>query len=293
MDSLVGNANLVQVLKKMFEQGIEKFPHSVLLTGPTGCGKTTIARIIADNLGAAGSDINEVDSADFRGIDTIREIRKNSHYKPGESACRVWIVDECHKMTNDAQNALLKILEDTPPHVYFILCTTEPQKLLPTVRGRCSTFTVNLLDEREMMTLLRSVVKEENDNLSKQIYNQIISDSMGHPRNALQILDQVLRVDTPDRLIVAEKTAEEQSQSIELCRALLNGASWQVVSKILKGLKDQEPEGIRRHVLGYCQSVLLNGSNDKAAHVIEEFWEPLYNIGYPGLIFCCYSVVNN
>ncbi len=292
LEGIHGNEELVSSLSGMLED-IEKCPHSLLFHGPTGCGKTTIGRIIAKELGCKGSDLREMDTADFRGIDTIREVRKQSQYKPLEGKVRVWIMDECHKLTGDAQNALLKILEDTPKHVYFILCTTDPQKLLPTIKGRCSQFQVKQLNDRQMMMLLREVVKAEDENLAKVVYEQIVQDSLGHPRNALQVLDQVLRTEPDKRLEIAKRAAEEQSQSIELCRALLKGPAvgWATVRTILNGLKDQDAESVRRHVLGYCQAVLLKSENDNAALVMEEFISPFYASGFPQLVFACYSVI--
>ena len=287
-EEVIGNENIISAISEMVKK---ECPHSILLHGATGCGKTTIGRIIAKELDCKGYDLREVDSADFRGIDTVREIRKQSQFRPLESTCRVWIIDECHKMTNDAQNALLKILEDTPKHVYFILCTTEPQKLLPTIKGRCSQFQVNLLSEKEMFRLLKNIVKAEEETITKNIYEQIIQDSVGHPRNALQILDQVLRVDTEKRLEIAKKSAVEQSQSIELCRALLKNEGWKSISSILRGLQEQDPESIRRLVLGYCNSILLKSENDRAGLIMEEFIEPFYNTGWPGLTFACYSIL--
>ena len=292
LEEIVGNSEVSGALEGMLGN-LQGCPHAFLLSGPTGCGKTTIGRIIATRLGAVGSDFREIDSADFRGIDTVREIRKQSQFKPLEGPCRVWLLDEAHMLTGTAESALLKMLEDTPQHVYFILCTTEPQKLLPTIRGRCSQFTVKPLNERQMFKLLRSIVKAEGQDIPKVIYEQITQDSFGHPRNALQILDQVLRVDPEQRLAVAKRSAEEQSESIELCRALIAGDGWKKVSGILNGLKDQEPEGVRRHVMGYAQAVLLKVESNRAALVLEEFLEPFFNTGFAGLVYACYSVTKN
>jgi DNA polymerase-3 subunit gamma/tau len=223
LDEIVGNQNVIEILKSQLD-GNQPMPQSILLHGPTGCGKTTIARIIAAELGVKGSDLVEIDSADFRGIDTIREIRKQSAYKPLEGSCRVWVLDEIHMSTKEAQSALLKALEDTPKHVYYILCTTDPQKLLSTIRGRCSQLQVQTLADKEMKQLLRRVVKAENESLTKEVYEQIVQDSMGHPRNALQVLAQVLAVGEEQRLVVAKRAAETESQVIELCRALVGGS---------------------------------------------------------------------
>jgi len=290
LDEIVGNEETVEILKSYFTGKVD-VPRSILFHGPTGCGKTTLARIVARELGVKGEDIKEIDSADFRGIDTIREIRRQSQYKPLESPCRVWILDEVHRLTNDAQSALLKELEDTPKHVYYILCTTDPQKLLPTIRGRCAEFQVRTLNEIEMKKLLRRVVKAEGERLRKEVYEQIAQDSIGHPRNALQILAQVLAVPPNKRLEVAKRAAEKQSEMIELCRALIKGEPWPKVAGILKGLKEEDPERIRRAVLGYCQAILLSGKQDNSvAAVMEEFLEPVYNSGFPGLVFACYAV---
>ena len=152
-----GNREIVNTLKGMLSD-LTNCPHAFLLHGPTGCGKTTIARIIAKGIGAEGEDQREIDSADFRGIDTIRDLRRKSQYMATSSGNRIWIIDECHKLTNDAQNALLKILEEPPQHVYFALCTTEPQKLLETIKGRCIQLQVKPLNESQMKGLFRKVL---------------------------------------------------------------------------------------------------------------------------------------
>ena len=124
---VVGNKSTVEALRSMLEA--RTLPHTLLFHGPSGTGKTTLARIVKNELGCLPTDFHEHNSSDFRGIDFIRELRSKVNLAAA-GPCRVWIIDECHQLTRDAQNAALKILEDTPSHVYFFLCTTDPQKLI-------------------------------------------------------------------------------------------------------------------------------------------------------------------
>src|SRR5690606_22804202 len=117
--------------------------------------------------------------------------------------------------------------------------------------GRCADYQVRTLSDDEMLKLLSRVVKAEGERLKRSVYEQIIESSGGHPRNALRILEQVLAVEGKERLEVAKRVAVDQSQVIDLCRALINGERWKKVSKILSGLKNEDPEKIRRDVLGY------------------------------------------
>jgi DNA polymerase III subunit gamma/tau len=293
LNEIQGNKEMVGTLQSMLSD-LDKCPHSFMLHGPTGCGKTTIGRIIAKEVGCVGIDYKEINTADFRGIDMVRDIIRSAHLLPIEGKARVWLIDECHKLTNEAQNAFLKILEDTPKHTYFILCTTEPWMLIKTIRGRCTQLQVNPLTDREMHRVLRTAVKGEGEKITKSVYEQIIQDSFGLPRNALQILESVLSVPAEDRLEIARQVAEVKSESIELCRALVSAAPWKKVSNILDGLKNEDAEGIRRHVLAYCQSMLLSNSDkaDIANEIIQGFWEPLYDIRFPGLVSVCYLIVN-
>lgn len=292
LEQVKGNAETIEALEKMLSD-LDECPHVFLFHGPTGCGKTTLARIIATRLGCVGSDFNELDIADLRGIDNVRDIRNSSYYRPMEGPVRVWLLDEIQKMTGDAQNAMLKILEDTPKHVYFILCTTDPQKLISTIRGRCQQFQVKLLTEQQMLGLLRNVCRKEEQTVEREILEHIVRSAEGHPRNALNILEQVIAVSPENRLEVAQKQAEQQAQMIDLCRALLNHEGWKKVSGILTGIKDQDPETIRRVVLGYCQSVLLGGDKEIAGLIMELFMEPTYNSGFPQIVFNCYSITKN
>lgn len=288
-EKMIGNEDVLETLQADLAK--EDRPHAILLHGPVGCGKTTLGRLIATTLGSKGTDFREIDSADFRGIDTIREIRKQSAFKPLEGDCRVWLLDECHKLSNDAQTAMLKALEGAASHVYYILATTDPLKLLKTIRSRCAKYQVSPLTDRQMFRLLRRVVKLEKETLEEEVYEQIIQDSLGLPRNALQILDQTLSAPAGKRLAIARRQAEVQSETIELCRALIKRTSWRKVANILNTLTDQDPETIRRGILGYCNTILLKGENVNAGLVMEKMEEPFYESGFPGLTLACYRII--
>jgi DNA polymerase III gamma/tau subunit len=162
--------------------------------------------------------------------------------------------------------------------------------MLETIKGRCSVFQMKPLEQEEMIDLLVKIVTREEQEVDIKILEIIARDSLGRPRNAINILEQVLQAPEEKRLKVAERVAEEQAQGIELCRALIKRAPWGVIAKILVGLKDQEAESIRRMVLGYMQSVLLKTDNSQAAFVLEEFIEPFYDSGFPQLVHACYIV---
>lgn len=292
LSEIVGNREIVTTLKGLLKDK-SKLPHTFLFHGSSGCGKTTLARIVATELGCTEQNIVEIDTAQFRGIDTVRDVRKNAYFTPLGGGVRVYIIDEVHKMTGDAQNAFLKILEDTPSHIYFILCTTDPQSLLATIRGRCSAFQVHTLSDDEMILLLTGITEKENETLQEEVIEQIVKSGLGQPRDSIQILEQVLATPAKRRLNMAQQANVVQTESIALCRALIGGKKWLEVSEILQGLKKQEPESIRRVVIGYCSSVLLNKENDKAAFILEQFLEPFYDSGFPQLVYACYAVTKN
>jgi len=288
-----GNETTIKALEAVLARKVENIPHTIMLCGPSGCGKTTLARIIAREIGCVGEDFVEMDIADFRGIETARELRRNMNYRPMEGRCRVYLLDESHRLTSDAQEAMLKAFEDTPPHVYFILATTDPNKLKPTVRNRCTTFEVSPLSTREMKGLLEEILALEKVKIPGAAMDAIVDNCLGSPRNALQLLEKIIDMDPADMALAVEKTAADQSQVIDLCRALIKGEKWGVVAKILKGLEEQEPETVRHGVLGYCASILLKEDNKQAFLVADSFRKPFYESGgKAGLILACYEALN-
>lgn len=285
-DSVFGNGETIAALESILSR--DDKPHAYLLYGESGCGKTTLARIIADKLGC--TDPIEINSANNRGIDTAREIVQQCRYKPINGESRVWILDEAHQTTKDFQNALLKALEDAPDYSYFVLCTTDPQKLLKTIRGRCSSFQVNLLGDEELKDLLVGVCNAEDKLSNDDVLDIIIKKSEGSPRQALVILEQVIYLPEYKQLTSVNTIKTEEAQVIELCQALSKKLKWSKIGKILKAL-DAEPEQVRRAVLGYFTSILIKEDNAYAAWVLECFSEPFYNTGKPGLVLACYQAI--
>lgn len=291
LDDIVGNEDVVEQLKLLKNRPKADMPHTFHFYGPSGCGKTTLGRIVAfDLLGCDEYSYTEVDAAQDTGIEYIREVRKNMRYKPTKGPVRVWLFDECHKTSQAAGEGFLKMLEEPPEFVYFILCTSEPEKLKVTFKRRGNVYNVAPVTDKEIMKLVKQVEKAENaDPLSREVIKQIALDSTGSPGIALQILDEIIDLADSKRLEAVKRKSETTNQSIELCRALINGSSWNKVNSIISGLLKENPEQIRRAILGYCQSILLKEDNQQAYNIMEEMIElPIFNSGFPALTFACW-----
>ena len=225
LDEMVGNEATIKSLKKELENG----SHVFLFTGNAGCGKTTLARIIAKEVGAGELSIREINSADNRGIDTAREVMEQMRFNPSDGDALVWILDEVHMITSAGQNAFLKALEDTPSHCYFFLCTTNPEKLIAPLKTRCSIINVKPLEDKEMQFLLKRTCRAEGVKLNPEIIEKIISIADGGSRKALKLLAKVLYLDSDEERLEVLKSDDvaESQETIELCRALLSkDCSW-------------------------------------------------------------------
>ena len=294
-DEFVGNKECVTTLKSLFDK--EERPHSYIFSGPYGCGKTTMARIIAKRIGADGFSLREYNTSNTRGIDTIREIVEQVEYKPMDGRNILFIIDEAHGLTNDAQQALLKTLEETPSYVYFILCTTEPNKLIKGIHTRCAHFTFYPLNHEELYMMLRKIKKQENYNVSGEVLDLITSKSDGVPRTALVILETISGIeDKKDQIQYIKDivSTEDSIEVINLCRDIYNGADWNKISHDLRILenKKEDVEKIRRAVLGYLARTVIGKKDFNTFKKIEIFKEPLFYSGFPGLVYYCMKACN-
>lgn len=298
-DDIVGNEPAIASLSKAITK--KNHSHSYMLTGPSGTGKTTVARIMAKNiLKASDICIHEINASDDRGIDTARNIIQQMRYNPTDGNVTVFILDEAHMLNKAFMNAILKSIEEPPEFVYFFICTTEPGKIIETIKTRCTEIKFKSLKIEELCQVIKRVCKLENVKLSNDIIESIAEKANGSPRKSLVILESVLGIEDEDdreKYIENYSASEEDPEIIELARALLDTRNdWKVIAKILKKLKESnkldEPETVRYIILGYMNAVLLNGSmNKRAAIAIEAFAEPTYNTGKVGITLAAFNTI--
>lgn len=288
---VIGQPEAVSTLQSFVQA--QRVPHAMLFTGASGCGKTTLARIVGIKLECGKADLVEINAADTRGIDTIREIGTRVRNFPLSGKCRIWIIDEAHKLSNDAQNALLKILEELPNHSYIFLCTTDSAKLIRTIITRCTEIRVRELGDQDMRDLLANISARESFKLDDEVRDKIIECSAGSARLALVLLNKILGIeDAAAQLDSVLKNASQQ-ESIQLARCLFQpGAQWHDCAKILQTIND-EPESVRYLILGYSRSILLKGGpmGPRAASIIEIFQFHCYESKHAGLALMCYRAI--
>jgi len=290
LKDVLGQPEAVNILRKKIKS--ESVPHAILFHGPPGTGKTTLARIIAKHVKCSDYDLQEKNTADYRGIDSIREIRNSVNQAPMSGESRVWILDEVHKATNDAQNAMLKLLEEPPDHVYFILCTTDPQKLLSTILQRCTVIRLLPIPFEDIRDIVKNVCHQENIKLSKKVFERLIEYAEGSAREALQILDKIYQLEDEREQLDAIEKASVKTQAITIARMLLNTKTkWKQISPILKELENEDAEQIRYMILGYGRAVLLSKDTPRAFRMIESFRDNFYDSKFSGVVAACYEVI--
>jgi DNA polymerase III subunit gamma/tau len=210
---VVGQEHVTEPLSTALAAG--RINHAYLFSGPRGCGKTSSARILARSLnceqgptptpcgvcdscvalapnGPGSVDVVELDAASHGGVDDTRELRDRAFYAPALSHYRIFIVDEAHMVTTAGFNALLKIVEEPPEHLIFVFATTEPEKVLPTIRSRTHHYPFRLLAPRTMRSLLERICAQEDVTVDDAVYPLVIRAGGGSPRDTLSVLDQLL-----------------------------------------------------------------------------------------------------
>lgn len=292
LDDLIGQDAVVGQIKGLFKS--DNFPHAVLLNGPKGNGKTSIARILRRKLKCSTWDYSEVNCANYRGIDFIRTIERNAGLSPMKGNTKIWVLDECHMLTSEAANAFLKILEDTPNHVYFVLCTTDPQKVISTIRSRCTSFAVEPFNSSSLQKLIQKVCKLEKAKISEEVEDKIVANSDSSARNALVLLSKVLSLKDEEAQLDSITRSSTETAGITIARALFDPRiKWNEMAAILKKADLEDAEGLRWLILSYAKTILLNGggiTSGRAFSVIQIFRDNFYDCKSSGLIACCYEV---
>lgn len=286
-EDILGNDSIVESLKDSLSKR-DRMKRVYLFSGPSGCGKSTFAEVIGNYLNIHERDFFNYNISKMRGIDTARAIIDSCIYAPFKSDYKLYILNEAHMATTEFQNAMLDILEKPPKHVIFILCTTEPDKLIATIKNRCTPYQVSPLITPQMMTLLKSVCQKENLEVKPTLLREINKVSGGSARHALVLLEQIstIKGDETALRIIGDGLVDE-AKTIELCRALLKNEGWPTIAGLLKGL-NADPEKVRYSVLGYMNSVLLGKGDSKTANIIATFSESFINSGKAGLTLACF-----
>ena len=252
-DEVAGQEHIVKTLKNALATG--KLAHAYLFAGPRGTGKTTMAKLLAKALNCdegighqcnecknckaiiegTHPDVLELDAASNNGVDEIRDLIDKVKYGTILGRYKVYIIDEVHMLSTGAFNALLKTLEEPPEHVIFILATTEPHKILPTILSRCQRYDFTKLSDNDIKNRLRDVLNNEGVTFNDEAIDIIILLADGGMRDALSILDQVLaysgnKLDVQDILDIF--ALESKEEKISLLNAIIDKDASDVLSRI-------------------------------------------------------------
>ena len=297
LDDVIGQEHITKILHQAILQ--KKIANAYLFCGPRGTGKTSTARILAKAITCEQSvgvepcnscricvnvnegkslDLFEIDAASNRGIDDIRELRERVNFAPTESSHKVYIIDEAHQLTDAANNAFLKTLEEPPSHVVFILATTEPQKILGTVASRCQRFDFHRIAQDHILKRLSYISHEEQITIESPALVSIARNSSGSLRDAVNLLEQ-LSVSSDSNIRVEDIrnifAIGDDAVALEFVEYSLSGR----VKEALLTINDISEKGLdisrfQRQVVDHLRNLLLvksgvNNIVDQAPEIID------------------------
>lgn len=272
-DQVYGHAATMSLLIKAMQTASR--PHTYLITGPPGIGKTSIARLIGTFLDA---EIIELDAASHSGVDDMRELVELSQYISLQGdGTRVYIIDECHTLSRNAWQALLKLTEEPPDHCYVVLCTTDPAKVPNTIKNqRAYSVVLKALPFNVMEQYVDDICQAEGWDVNRDVFNAVIANAEGLPRKALMILLAVH--DVADREAVRQiiTTMDAGEPVSQICQMLLQGkASWVTVRPLLAKVEDDQFEGALVHTVRYMIGAMMRASDDRQTQRLNEYIQAL------------------